>query len=174
LVPSKPSDALDQIPVGKALCVASRSDQRGEPRLQGAQCDIGAVEVHQTPIVISPASLPGGTVGTAYSATFTATGGLGAPYVFSLAAGSHLPPGLSLASTGALTGTPTAAGTFTFTISVDDPTLKTYTLVIGGGAPPLADTGTAVQTMLEWGGAALGFGVVLMLVSGYVGRRQRS
>jgi len=172
VVPLKGSDAIDKIPSGKAGCAAGKSDQRGEDRLQGPKCDIGAVEVHQTPIVISPSSLPQGTLNVAYSATFTATGGLGAPYEFSLAPGSHLPPGLSLSTAGALTGTPTAAGTYTFTISVDDPTLKTYTLVIGGGTPPLADTGAKVSTLLTVGGGALALGVALMLVTGFAGRRR--
>ena len=52
-------------------------------------------------------------VGTPYSYTFTATGSP-AP-TFSLNSGT-LPTGLSLASSGALTGTPTATGTFTFTV----------------------------------------------------------
>lgn len=173
LVPIKGSDAIDKIPAASAGCTASGTDQRLEPRLEGAKCDIGAVEVHQTPLVITPASLPSGAIGKAYQVTFKASGGLGAPYVFSLAAGSHLPAGLTLTSAGVLSGKPTAAGTFTFTISVDDPTLKTYTITITGGAPSLADTGTAVQSMIEWGGAALGLGVIMMLAAGYQGRRQR-
>jgi len=59
-------------------------------------------------ITITPASLPNGTVGTAYSATLVATGGT-APYTWSLTSGT-LPAGLSLnTSTGAITGTPTVA-----------------------------------------------------------------
>ena len=56
-----------------------------------------------------------GTVGTAYTATFTVTGGT-APFTYSKDSGT-LPPGLTLGtSTGKLTGTPTTAGTYTFTI----------------------------------------------------------
>ena len=69
------------------------------------------------PITISPATatLPGATLGTAYPATtLTATGGI-APYTFSVASGA-LPPGLSLSSAGALSGTPATGGTFVFTI----------------------------------------------------------
>ena len=52
-------------------------------------------------------------VGTAYSSAMTATGGV-TPYTFSNT--GSLPPGLLLnAGTGAVTGTPTAAGTFAFT-----------------------------------------------------------
>jgi hypothetical protein len=70
-------------------------------------------------ITVNPATLPNGVVGTAYSQTVTASGGT-APYLFSLSSGA-LPTGLLLnGATGAITGTPTAAGTFTFTITATD------------------------------------------------------
>lgn len=70
-------------------------------------------------IVLSPASLPGATVGAAYSQTAPAAGG-SAPYAYALTAGA-LPAGLSLnSSTGAITGTPTAGGTFNFTVTATD------------------------------------------------------
>ena len=90
------------------------------------------------PLAISTASLPGGTVGTAYSSTLVATGGT-SPYTWSLAAGS-LPAGLSLnAATGAITGTPTAAGTVSFTVRVTDAAARTVTraLSIAVTAPAL-------------------------------------
>ena len=69
-------------------------------------------------ISIAPAALGGGAVGTAFSPqTFSATGGT-APYSFALSTGS-LPPGLTLQS-GALSGTPTTAGTFSFDIKASD------------------------------------------------------
>jgi len=65
-------------------------------------------------IVISPSSLPNGTVSTSYSVNITATGGV-SPYTFSLdASSSALPAGLSIASNSTMatiSGTPTAAGT---------------------------------------------------------------
>lgn len=57
---------------------------------------------------ITTASLPAGTVGTAYSADLQATGGK-TPYSWALKSGT-LPPGLSLSAAGAITGTPTVAG----------------------------------------------------------------
>ncbi|CAM4355540.1 putative Ig domain-containing protein [Stenotrophomonas lactitubi] len=88
-------------------------------------------------IVINPATVPGATVAVAYSQTFSASGGT-AQYGFAITAGA-LPAGMSLnTSTGALTGTPTAAGTFNFTVTATDANSFTgsnaYTLVV---APPV-------------------------------------
>jgi hypothetical protein len=60
----------------------------------------------------------------AYSSSLVATGGT-QPYKFSISSGS-LPSGLTLnTSTGAITGTPTTAGTYSFTASVTDSTTPT-------------------------------------------------
>lgn len=58
-------------------------------------------------ITVAPASLPVGLVGTAYSASFSASGGT-TPYTWTLASGT-LPTGLTLSSAGVLSGIPTAA-----------------------------------------------------------------
>ncbi|QDK82151.1 DUF11 domain-containing protein [Spirosoma sp. KCTC 42546] len=63
-------------------------------------------------------SLPVGTVGQAYSANLTVSGGT-APYSFLLAGGT-LPTGLTLSSTGLISGIPTATGTFSTTIRISD------------------------------------------------------
>ena len=64
-------------------------------------------------------ALPGGTVGTAYSQTISASAG-GSPYSYAVTSGT-LPAGLSLdTSTGALTGTPTTDGSYSFTITATD------------------------------------------------------
>jgi uncharacterized protein (TIGR03437 family) len=68
--------------------------------------------------ITSPSPLANGAVGLAYSLSFAATGGL-TPYSWSVTSGV-LPAGLNLGSTGSLTGTPTAAGQFAFTIGVAD------------------------------------------------------
>jgi hypothetical protein len=65
------------------------------------------------------AVLPPGSVGVAYSATVTVTGGP-APYHFSLPSGK-LPSGTQLGpATGTISGTPSATGSFDFSISVSD------------------------------------------------------
>lgn len=105
----------------------------------GSYAEVKTVTLQVVPpptIVVDPATLGGATVGAAYSQSFSATGGT-APYTFSLSAGA-LPAGLTLSSTGALSGTPTAAGTFNFTVRAADannfPGTRAYTLVV---APPV-------------------------------------
>jgi hypothetical protein len=71
------------------------------------------------PLEISTPTLSAGVIGTSYSANLTASGGT-SPYSWSIAAGT-LPAGLTLAAaTGAISGTPTASGTFSFTVTVSD------------------------------------------------------
>lgn len=70
------------------------------------------------PVTISPTSVPNGTVGVAYSQTISASGGT-SPYTYSISAGS-LPAGINLSSGGVLSGTPTAGGTFNYTIDATD------------------------------------------------------
>ncbi|HCN29746.1 MAG TPA: hypothetical protein DIT64_13575, partial [Verrucomicrobiales bacterium] len=65
-------------------------------------------------VQISPASLANATVGASYSVNLSSTLG-SAPFSYSVVSGS-LPPGLTLSSTGLLSGTPTQAGTVSFTI----------------------------------------------------------
>jgi hypothetical protein len=104
----------------------------------------GASASQQFTIVVSSLAitttspLPPGTVGTAYDPPglqFTATGGTGTD-TWTVASGSTLPAGLSLSSTGLLSGTPQVAGTFTFGITATDSATppavvtSTFTLVI--------------------------------------------
>ncbi len=67
---------------------------------------------------ITTTTLPGGTVGRAYSQTLQATGGTGT-LVWSLSGGS-LPAMVDLSSAGVISGTPTNAGTANFTVRVTD------------------------------------------------------
>ena len=69
-------------------------------------------------ITLSPGSLPTGTVGTSYSQSLTASGGT-PPQTFGVTSGS-LPGGVTLSSGGLLSGTPTAQGTFNFTVTAND------------------------------------------------------
>ena len=70
-------------------------------------------------ITVTPAgALPSGGIGTPYSQAFAVTGGT-APHTFSISAGAPPQP-LTLDPTGVLSGTPTQAGTFTFTVTATD------------------------------------------------------
>lgn len=75
-----------------------------------------------TPTTAFAASVPGfhtGEVGIGYAAvTLTATGGV-PPYSWAVAGGA-LPPGLTLGADGRVSGTPAAAGTYTFMIQAAD------------------------------------------------------
>jgi large repetitive protein len=79
---------------------------------------VGTITNDDVPVTISPATLPNGQVGLAYSQTVTASGGIG-PYTFAVTAGA-LPAGVTLSPGGTLGGTPTAGGNFSFTIAATD------------------------------------------------------
>jgi hypothetical protein len=110
---------------------------------------------------------PAGTAGTPYSSTLQAVGG-SSPYTWAVTSGA-LPSGLNLGSTtGVIAGTPTAAGTFPFTVQVQDSTGETaaasFNIIIGSGSssvmliltsPPSGTVGTPYSgTVGVSGGAA--------------------
>ena len=66
-----------------------------------------------TPPTITSGSLPNGSLGVAYNRTLTANGTI--PITWTKESGS-LPNGLSLSGNGTISGTPTAEGTFNFTV----------------------------------------------------------
>ena len=83
-------------------------------------------------LAITTVSLPAGVVGTPYSQTLTATGGVGAK---TWSKTGTLPVGLTLSADGVLSGTPTAAGTPSITLKVID------------SASPSANTATKAITV---------------------------
>jgi hypothetical protein len=110
-----------------------------------------------TPVAVT-CGATSGVVGTAYSSALKASGGV-SPYSYSLASGA-LPGGLSLAgSTGAITGTPTAAGTFSFTAKAVDARgasdTESCSIVVTAPAPPAAGS-FVTYTQGGWGAAAHG------------------
>lgn len=69
-------------------------------------------------MTIAPATLAAAAFSLSYSQQLNASSSDGvdhAPYTFTLASGS-LPPGLTLSASGMLSGTPTLAGSFSFTV----------------------------------------------------------
>jgi hypothetical protein len=111
----------------------------------------GTQDTSTTSITVNPApaitgSTPTGTVGTPYSATLTASGGTGA---LTLSISGILPAGLTFnASTGVISGTPTAIATSIFTAQVidhsdvPDTITASRTITIGAASIPLAASGT--------------------------------
>jgi 6-phosphogluconolactonase (cycloisomerase 2 family) len=89
------------------------------------------------PTLTSPSQLHG-TAGAAFSQTLTGGGGHG-PFSWAITSGS-LPAGLQLnATTGAITGTPSATGTTSFTVKLTDqslPTAQTATATISIAIDP--------------------------------------
>jgi uncharacterized protein YhjY with autotransporter beta-barrel domain len=122
------------------------------------------VTVAAPAIVLEPATLADGVAGMAYSQAITADGGT-APYSFALLSGA-LPAGLAFSSAGTLSGTPTADGSFTFTVRATDAlgfagdqaytvAVGAPTIVIAPGTLPDATAGTAYsQALAASGGAA--------------------
>jgi hypothetical protein len=70
------------------------------------------------PPCIATTSLPQGTLGQSYSYQLVAYNGTGT-LTWSLYSGS-LPPGITLSSTGRLSGTPATQGIYGFTVRVQD------------------------------------------------------
>ncbi len=100
-----------------------------------AEATVTISPVSNQPPTITTASLPQGQLGSSYNAAFTASGGT-LPYTWSKAAG-NLPSGLTLGTSGQLSGLPSQAGTYTFTISVADANAlsaqMSFTVTIGAG-----------------------------------------
>ena len=101
-----------------------------------------------------PATLPFGQVDSAYAETLAVSAGT-PPFTFSLGSGT-LPAGITLSPAGELSGTPSAVGTFAFTVAVADSTLcrdsTAYALSVFPActaiavAPALLPTGAVGQT----------------------------
>ncbi len=126
------------------------SDKNGKTSSRTVQLVIGAA------VAVTTSSLPGAIVGTAYSATLAADGGTTA-YFWAV---QDAPSWLSVnATTGALSGTPDAAGSFTVTVTVTDANLRSASrelsltvspaVVISTASLPNAVKGTAYSTTVS-------------------------
>ena len=129
------------------------TDQRGPgfPRTTGMNVDVGAFEVEgQAPSITNGPATATATVGSSYAFSYQATG-LPTP-TFTLLAGSTLPSGLTLSSSGVLSGTDNTAAdagqTFTGTIDAGNgigaDAMQAYSIVVSSapvGSPQLSDPG---------------------------------
>jgi DNA-binding beta-propeller fold protein YncE len=104
-----------------------------------------------------PATLPGGVVGTSYSASLQATGGL-APFSYAITSGS-LPPGLSAQDngmiTGEITGNATADGVYSFAVAVTDSenppatVAQAESITVTGGLIPITFNSGGLQEVIN-------------------------
>jgi hypothetical protein len=112
------------------------TDSSGAFATQALTIAIGA----PLPLQVTTTSLPNGALNVVYPSTALQASGGVPPFTWALAPASNpLPTGLSLASDGTISGTPTAAGTFDFTVQVTDsqPVITTANLSITVGNPGL-------------------------------------
>lgn len=121
-----------------------------------------SIDVAPVPSILTPDPLPAATQGTGYFQQFTAAGGT-APLAWSSTA---LPAGLSLSSSsGALSGTPSVNGPFSFTVTatdalgVTDANLYNLTIVNPGA-------GLAVSGTLPAGTAGVPYSASMQAVGG--------
>ncbi len=125
----------DENPPSASWCVPVTSEREFTIKVVGAA-------PAAPPLTITTSSAEPGTVGVPYALGMTADGG--DTQTWSVVAGG-LPPGLTLnPATGALTGTPTAAGAYTFTVRVQDSSRSDSKQLTIAVRTPLAITTPAV------------------------------
>jgi hypothetical protein len=138
-----PTGASNEV-FGHAVALSNDTVMAGAPSTEAPMTlNRGSVYAFVRPacqsITIEPASLPNGTSGASYQQQLTVIGGAG-PFQFWIGGGA-LPPGLTLAQDGLLSGTPTTQGTYQFTIRATDLSSfcsggRDYTITI---APPCSN-----------------------------------
>ena len=140
---------------GTASFTVKVTDANGQSATQATSISISAG------VSTTFAAPPAAVKGIAYSVTLTATGGT-TPYTWSVNAGT-LPPGITLSSSGVLSGTPTTTGSYPFSVNVIDANngigTASITLVVGAGltltfgTPPTGQVGVAyTDTLTATGG----------------------
>jgi hypothetical protein len=109
------------------------------------------VNATSSQLQIMTSQLSGGAQSVAYMVVLAALGGT-TPYTWSRTSGS-LPTGLTLSSTGQISGTPTVAGSFPFTVQVSDAAAHSLSanlsIIIAAPAPSLSITAPASGATLS-------------------------
>jgi hypothetical protein len=144
--------------------------------------DASTTVVSTSPTITSQAPTATAVAGTPYSSTITASGTPSATYTVT---SGVLPTGLTLnATTGAITGTPTTPGSYTFTVTAANGTAPDVSAVysITVSAPPaavrgvaaqaeLAATGTDALPLVAAAGGLLAMGLVFLVIRTVTRRR---
>ena len=128
---------------------------QAQRRASVLQAGVAAVAPSPAPpapaaLLVTATPLPSASAGSPYSATLAATGGT-APYAWSISAGS-LPAGLSLSTTGTITGTPTTVGELSFSVLVTDATPTTAMTATATFSINVVSLTTATATSDNWSG----------------------
>jgi hypothetical protein len=129
--------AVDTVAIGEVFNMIARPTRWIASAILLALAAGAALAIILPAPILGTLSVTTGQVGAAFSATIQATGGT-APYTYSITAGA-LPGGLDFnpktATSGAMTisGTPQAAGTYNFTVTVAD-----STVIVGDPLPSSA------------------------------------
>ena len=110
-----------------------------------------------TVLAVSPDYLPPAMVGTQYSQTLIPSGGT-SPYTLSLNVFSEMPPGLSLSSSGVLSGIPQYPGYFSLYLTLTDSTGNTlnnaYSITVDrtlGDSPAISLSPKPIQIVYTLG-----------------------
>jgi hypothetical protein len=126
-----------------------------------------------TPLAISTSSPPAAVANIPYGTLLEATGG-SAPYTWSLVTPGTLPAGLSLNTTGVISGTPygVTAGTFNFVVQVRDAQGTTLqksmaiSYTVPTPTPPAATAPTIITTALSSGQVGVSYITVATATGG--------
>jgi hypothetical protein len=117
-------------------------DGGSPPQSLSVKLSIAIAAPPPAPLTVSTSSLPTGTISTSYSSGLQAAGGT-SPYTWSITSGT-LPAGLTLASTGLISGTPTVSGNFSIGVTVKD-----------AGSPVQTNTATLALSIVAAGPLAI-------------------
>lgn len=122
--------------VGPEPYISGRNDRYGSGRLNASQALLSIASC--AGISLAPSVLPNGQTFTTYNQSLVASGGTPS-YSYAKTVGS-LPPGLTLSAAGVLSGTPTSAGTYSFSVRATDASscsgYRAYNMVVSAGTAP--------------------------------------
>lgn len=156
---------------GSSNFVVTVTDAESPTQTKTASLSIVVAPAPSTPppaLTIGSSAFAAGQVGKGYSAALSASGGTPG-YTWSLSGGS-LPAGLSLSGNGAISGTPAASGTSSFTVTVSDSgspaqtqsanlslTVNAGQLTMTASVPSTGQTGTNYNAALSASGGTPGY-----------------